>query len=227
MASTLTDPLAETSCDCERCKAMCRNCPCIGTPEEIQAIIAAEYSNRLMLDWKNPAGTMRERPITIEVLRPAIVGSENDRVPFWPQGVCTFLDQESHCILHQPGLKPLEGRLAYHDDSQTSQRLVNRDIVKEWDSDTGRQVVAAWKQGRNFTCETALEYVQRFFPEADDRFADFVLFELTSYPFETETPISDQLRHVAEIGVKAAMAEREDNEQKMMALRKVCCDDVR
>lgn len=216
MASTLTDPLAETSCDCERCKAMCRNCPCIGTPEEIQAIIAAEYSNRLMLDWKNPAGTMRERPITIEVIRPAIVGSENDRAPFWPQGACAFLDEENHCILHDPGLKPLEGRLAHHDDSKPSQRQVNRDIVKEWDSDGGRQLVAAWKAGRSFTFETALEYVQRFFPKADDQFADFVLFELTSYPFETETPISDQLCHVAEVGTRKAIQEREEEERKLM-----------
>lgn len=90
------------SCQCAVCRAQCRRTPCLGTPQDIWALIEAGYRDKLVLTvWS--------------------VGLFFGRIPFpipmvqalqTPQG-CVFFKDEL-CLLHDLGLKPTEGRLSYH-----------------------------------------------------------------------------------------------------------------
>lgn len=90
------------SCQCAHCKAQCRRTPCLGTPQDILALIEAGYRDRLGLTaW--------------------MVGMAAGAIPFpvpmvqavrTPDG-CAFFE-EGLCILHDLGLKPTEGRLSFH-----------------------------------------------------------------------------------------------------------------
>lgn len=100
------DTVPDVACHgCAKGVDMCRTRPCWGTPEEIAAIKAAGYADRLMLDWW--VGVPR-----IDIPAPAIQGYEGKSAPERPRGRCTFLTADDLCELHDKGLKPAEGRKA-------------------------------------------------------------------------------------------------------------------
>jgi len=90
------------SCRCASCQSQCRRTPCLGTPQDIRALIEAGYKDRLGLTaW--------------------MVGMAAGAIPFpvpmvqavqTPEG-CAFFEG-GLCILHDLGLKPTEGRLSHH-----------------------------------------------------------------------------------------------------------------
>lgn len=132
----------ETTCSCYTCKSMCEYKPCWPTPEEAQALIAAGYSDKLMLDWwEDPKGD-------IEILSPAIVGQESHYASsIFPVGRCTFLSKAGKCKLHSLELKPIEGRLS--DCSNEHQDDLHYLVAKTWDNKAGRALVVRWKAERN------------------------------------------------------------------------------
>ena len=78
-----------------------------------------------------------------DLLCPAIIGYEGCYVPFWPIGICTFLKNE-RCELHQEGLKPTEGREAWHGHKKDESRSLHHAIGNSWENEDGQRLVRAW-----------------------------------------------------------------------------------
>lgn len=88
------------SCNCEKCRQMCQRTPCLGTPQDILAIIEAGYVDKVCYtEW---AAGMYLGHITqpIEMVQIKSKGKGKD-------GECVFF-HEGKCDLHESGLKPAE-----------------------------------------------------------------------------------------------------------------------
>jgi hypothetical protein len=121
---------------------MCRR-PCFGTPEDIQKIIEAGFGDRLMVEWWAEAEGI---PYT-ELLCGAIKGEEGKEAPFWPirEEGCTFWI-DGLCELHDKGLKPIEGRLAHHDENGDQMWEAHKEIIRSWDTDRGKAMVEKFRK---------------------------------------------------------------------------------
>lgn len=93
-----------SECGCNQCVDMCHKAPCIGTPYDIIKLYWRGYGKHL-------AHTLIASPEVVKHLgRPVeIVGILFDN----EKGHCSML-KDGKCILHDAGLKPLEGKLANH-----------------------------------------------------------------------------------------------------------------
>ena len=88
-------------CQCSACQNMCKTTPCIGTPYDMVAIQEhEEYQNKILVTI-NAAGLPIGIPPTY-MLAPKFDAQK---------GCCAFFE-EGKCVLHEKGLKPLEGKLA-------------------------------------------------------------------------------------------------------------------
>lgn len=112
-------------CCCGLCKAMCHT-PCLGTPQDILALIDAGYADKLCYtDWLVGV-ILGFTPNCIAMIQ---IKEENGWCVFYHDGLCE---------LHDKGLKPTEGRLASH---IVSPREVNPEynlsfqVAKEWGDD--------------------------------------------------------------------------------------------
>ena len=120
---------------------MCKERPCWGTPDEIEKIIEAGYADKLMEDYW--AGSP-----DIYLAAPAIRRYEGRRAPFMPIGECAFLENDL-CILHDAGLKPLEGRAApcgSNEDAPHEGTKIRAYIVREWKKKRGKTLLARWRE---------------------------------------------------------------------------------
>lgn len=88
-------------CSCEKCKNLCRT-PCLGTPEDISALISAGYESRLAPILWGVGMLAGLIGYPIKMIQPKIEDN----------GWCTFRTADGLCELHDKGLKPLEGKLA-------------------------------------------------------------------------------------------------------------------
>ena len=125
------------SCFCKTCQGMCKKVPCIGTPDEMEKIIDAGFASKLMI--QDFVGT--------NVLCPAAVGNEMSTRDY-NNGKCSFQDSNGLCVLHDLGLKPYEGRMAYHCNTKVQKETDTRwDTVKLWGISDGIDsfVIAKWR----------------------------------------------------------------------------------
>ena len=114
-------PFAAAECSCASCRAMCEQSTCMPTPGEARALIRAGHARRLA----------RYEPRGSDVyafVAPAPTGHEGATLRTTNSGCCTFLSA-GRCELHEPGLKPLEGRLAMHDRPWP---LVRKQVYFSW-----------------------------------------------------------------------------------------------
>ena len=93
--------VALSECSCEKCKGLCKT-PCLGTPDDIEALIKAGYRNRLAITYWVPGMLLGLTKKPIKMIQPI------QREDGW----CTFRTSDGLCELHGKGLKPLEGKLA-------------------------------------------------------------------------------------------------------------------
>jgi hypothetical protein len=120
----------------------------MGTVAEMERLIVAGYGPRLMRRswWLSEKGT------DAICLMPAEVGCEGkDMLNYFSPSTCTFF-KDGKCELHDLGLKPLEGRVAIHDDR--TGREINRALALEWDKPRGQSLVKAWQQVMEATAPT-------------------------------------------------------------------------
>lgn len=97
------------TCNCEKCKQMCQRTPCLGTPQDILAIIEAGYVDKVCYtEW---AAGMYLGHITQPIAMVQIKSKEKGK-----DGECVFFN-DGKCELHKNGLKPTEWKLAYHEVS--------------------------------------------------------------------------------------------------------------
>jgi hypothetical protein len=123
-------------CDCTGCQSMCRT-PCLGTPEDIVNLVKAGYVDRIAVtDWATGIiwGTHKKM---VPMIQPRL-DTET--------GFCTFFERQTgHCQLHDIGLKPLEGKLAYHESRKyTMETIKNSPVLL---------IVSEWEQIENLTNE--------------------------------------------------------------------------
>lgn len=109
-------------CKCQLCKMQCHT-PCLGTPEDIERIIDAGYSDKLAATYWVAGMVMRVVDFPVPMIQP--VASED---------YCAFF-QNGLCELHDKGLKPTEGRLSHHSislDNFKPSKSIAWNVAKEW-----------------------------------------------------------------------------------------------
>ena len=133
--------LNEVGCTCKKCVESCKTYACLPTPQEAEALIAAGYGDRMMLDTR-PSDS--EPKIRILTLLPAMKGFER-RISPMQLGAsdCVFLKNE-RCILHDLGLKPFEGRFQQHDTPAAVGDELLCFLKGLWDTRDGQRVVDMW-----------------------------------------------------------------------------------
>jgi hypothetical protein len=101
----------------------------MGTPKEIAAIIVKEYAypNRLVVSTEN------DPTLDFTVVKPRGNHPTNPT-----QGTCVVY-KDGKCVLHDPGLKPIEGRVAVHD--KRTPRLLYHHLKRGWNTKLGRELI--------------------------------------------------------------------------------------
>ena len=132
--------IPEYVCECSSCRGLCERVPCMGTPKEIAAIIEQGYaqSGQLVISTNN------DPSLDFTVVKPR-GGQPTDPT----QGICVFY-KEGKCMLHDAGLKPVEGRAAIHD--KDTPRLLYHRLKRAWDTKLGRELIefiASKNESRN------------------------------------------------------------------------------
>lgn len=122
------------SCKCAKCKSQCLSAPCLGTPQDIEKIIDAGFSEKIFqTEWA--AGV--------------VLGVHDKIIPMFqaemtPNG-CVFL-KNGLCSLHDIGLKPTEGKLSHHDQVFTDKKkLISLNVAKEWLLDENKETISRIK----------------------------------------------------------------------------------
>lgn len=112
-------------CHCDKCKAMCHT-PCLGTPQDILALIDAGYADKLCYtEWA--VGVILG--FTPDIMAMVQIKEEGDWCVFYHDGLCE---------LHDKGLKPTEGRLASHEAYPRELNPMYNltfQVAKEWNDD--------------------------------------------------------------------------------------------
>lgn len=142
MSDPRTWPLPPT-CACDLCVGACHQKPGIYAPGEaaktaklLRVPLKRLFTEKLAVDYAHVGPKHR----AVFVISPATVRITPGQVwPFGePCGTCVFLMRDGRCGIH--AAKPLECRLAHHDnesDGQDEHEL----IVKLWDTPAGRAEV--------------------------------------------------------------------------------------
>lgn len=103
---------------------MCLNSPCFGTPEDINKLVLAGYKDSLgPILWID-----RQWNGLWPTVSPLKTGNG-----------CIFLTDNGLCSLHNVGLKPLEGRVAIHDNPDP--KKLRRQICFTWVNQSGFDVL--------------------------------------------------------------------------------------
>ena len=153
-ATIAINAIPDSQCGCDGCVKMCIQRPCWPTPAEAKANIDAGFGNKLNLDWWM-CDRYDNEFADIYILGPATVGHEGSRGPdgFIPMyGPCAMLTDDKRCILHEPGLKPVEGRKAMserdHDDFASkydgAMRKLHGAVAGTWNNKEGQELVKTW-----------------------------------------------------------------------------------
>lgn len=101
----------------------------MGTPKEIAAIITNGYAclNQLVVSTNN------DPSLEFTVVKP-----RGNRPTDSTRGTCVFY-KSGKCVLHDAGLKPVEGRVAVHD--KRTPRLLYHRLKRAWDTKLGRKLI--------------------------------------------------------------------------------------
>ena len=116
----------DVSCNCEKCKQMCQRTPCLGTPQDILALIEAGYVDKLCYTvWA--AGI-----VLGHITQPIPMVQLNSDSGCYGRCICYH---DGKCELHENGLKPTEGKLSHHDVSAREllpQYNLSFQVASEW-----------------------------------------------------------------------------------------------
>lgn len=109
-------------CKCSQCKEQCHT-PCLGTPDDIEKLIDAGYTDKLKLTSWYAGVVMGVIKIPVPMIQPI---AESDYCIFFREGLCE---------LHVNGMKPTEGRLSHHStriDNFKPSKSIAWNVAKEW-----------------------------------------------------------------------------------------------
>lgn len=111
------------SCKCAMCKEQCRRAPCLGTPQDIWALIEAGYEDKLEVTGWSVGMILGRLPFPIPMVQAIL--TENG---------CVFFEN-GLCILHELGLKPTEGKLSHHTITEENFKFsknLSWNVAREW-----------------------------------------------------------------------------------------------
>lgn len=134
-------------CACHECVSRCRAYPGWMSPENAKAAIEAGMYGRLMLDWWEPDERLGNKE-RVFVLAPASAGAEGQLAPdtfdfvFGDNNECTFLTKDNRCEIHNSGYKPVQCVTTMACKNEGLDKI---DIVRDWDTDAGREIVKLWR----------------------------------------------------------------------------------
>jgi hypothetical protein len=106
---------------------MCLNVPCIPTPAGAAELIKAGYKQGLA-----PTCIIDRLSGLVNYVIAPIMTSRG----------CVFLDHKNHCILHDKGLKPLEGKLAHHGQLNNGLQMY---VARKWDNEPAQRMVSLFE----------------------------------------------------------------------------------
>lgn len=109
-------------CKCSLCKEQCHT-PCLGTPDDIEKLIDAGYTDKLKLTSWYAGVVMGVINSPVPMIQP--IAGDN---------YCIFF-RDGLCELHNKGLKPTEGRLSHHSmriDNFKPSKSIAWNVAKEW-----------------------------------------------------------------------------------------------
>jgi len=116
-----------SECSCDKCKRMC-HAPCCMSVEDAEKLLNAGYASRLMFD------DLPSNPDTADFLKPALKGYEGEHSPWETSSLrgCTFWNEDGKCELHDKGLKPIQGRIAIHDNTNYDMNQLAGVLNERW-----------------------------------------------------------------------------------------------
>jgi hypothetical protein len=125
-------------CSCDGCRSMCKNSPCLPTPEEALRIMDAGYVKEMVLTTVMVPGETINSEVGYECIMPEAVkdtsSPTNER--------CVFLDHRDLCVLHDKGLKPVEGRFAICGTTELDSIKLRYMVARTWtDTALGKKIV--------------------------------------------------------------------------------------
>lgn len=136
-SNPLADKFTQNQCSCERCALMCHHSPCTPTPEEAIRLLESEFAKHMMLTVIPDIKKGR----LAAVIAPKGIHREDS-----PARRCILLEN-GLCRLHDTGLKPLEGRLASHDNTIHQSAQLRSEMLSLWKSSEGMKAIV--KYARN------------------------------------------------------------------------------
>lgn len=111
------------ACRCTSCRNQCKRAPCLGTPQDIWALIEAGYEDKLAVTAWCVGMAVGKLPFPIPMVQ---VIHTSDGCVFFQNGLCE---------LHDRGLKPTEGRLSHHtltEESFDFSKSLAWNVAREW-----------------------------------------------------------------------------------------------
>lgn len=120
------------SCKCKACKEQCK-VPCLGTPEDIWALIEAGFNDKLFLTEWCVGLILGKLNYSIRMVQALQTDSG-----------CVFRMTDGLCSLHDLGLKPTEGRLSHHSITKENfkfSRGLAYNVAQEWMDERNRPLV--------------------------------------------------------------------------------------
>lgn len=125
----MADEFKENECACEKCTYMCMTSPCFPTPEEVEVLIEEGFSDQLA-----PTAFIDVRDGKVyDLIAPIGIKTEYDIDGIhFTLPTCVFFKGKK-CQLHNLCLKPLEGRLAQHDNSHEKSLELRLKVLKTWE----------------------------------------------------------------------------------------------
>lgn len=120
------------SCSCSTCKNMCRQQPCIGTPDDIKKLIDHGYKDRLLPTIWGSGLAFGIGVIPMIQIKRLDVGG------------CPFFSKEGLCELHDRGLKPTEGKLCSHEPERISsfKESINYKTATTWTNNDNYEAIS-------------------------------------------------------------------------------------
>lgn len=112
-----------SDCKCQVCKNQCRT-PCLGTPKDIKLLIDKGYKDFLTYSCWMVGLALGKLNYCIPMVQPIQTN----------EGWCIFY-KDGLCELHEPGLKPTEGKLSHHTitaENYVFKKGLSYQVAKEW-----------------------------------------------------------------------------------------------
>jgi hypothetical protein len=118
----------ENECKCEGCQNMCMTSPCFPTPQEVEVLIEEGFGDQLaptmFINIHDGKKYSLIAPIGIETVHD--IDGIKVKLP-----TCTFFNDKK-CQLHNLCLKPLEGRLANHNNTEEDSLNLRLHVLESW-----------------------------------------------------------------------------------------------